>query len=78
MVGAEASSAAGDDNAAGGVRSALARLRQALWQAVSWVLEEFEPWLKWMVFDSIMALMLGYLGRRWKALQPYLEALGWL
>ena len=74
----EGGSSSGNSSNASPSGSPLARFGEALWNAISWVLEEFEPWLKWMIFDAVMAVVVKAVASRWKALSPYLEAVGWL
>ena len=38
--------------------------------------QEFQPWLKWIIFDAFLTLALAVLLRRYKRLRPVLEALG--
>lgn len=38
--------------------------------------QEFEPWLKWMIFDAILALVISQLLRHFKRLRPMFELLG--
>jgi hypothetical protein len=49
-----------------------------VWDAVCWLLDEFEPWVKWLVYDALLTLLTAALSRRWKQLNPLFEALGWL
>mmetsp|Transcript_26089 Transcript_26089/g.46388 ORF Transcript_26089/g.46388 Transcript_26089/m.46388 type:complete len:92 (+) Transcript_26089:340-615(+) len=56
----------------------LLRLRRTVWDAVCWLLDEFEPWVKWLVYDALLTLLTAALARRWKQLNPLFEALGWL
>jgi hypothetical protein len=56
----------------------LARLARLLRRTVDWVLEEFEPWLKWVVLDACLALCVGAVAKRVKAARPALRAIGWL
>ena len=59
------------------VRAAVERLRAWLWQLIDFVLDEFEPWFKWVVLDAALALAVGALVRRVEALRPLFEAVGW-
>ena len=38
--------------------------------------QEFQPWVKWLIFDALLTLAIGTLLRRYKGLRPALEALG--
>jgi hypothetical protein len=40
--------------------------------------QEFTPWLKWLVFDSLLLLIVRFLSRRSTRLEALFEALGWL
>lgn len=40
--------------------------------------QEFQPWIKWLIFDALLTLLLGALVRRCEALRPVFEAVGWL
>jgi len=51
---------------------------QKLWNAICWVFSEFDPWLKWVVYDSILSLVVKYVSTRWKIARGVFEALGWL
>ena len=39
---------------------------------------EFQPWLKWLIFDAVLTLLVGALVRRAEPLRPLFEAVGWL
>ena len=56
----------------------LARLARLLRKAIAWVLEEFDPWLKWVVLDACPALCVGVAAKRVRAARPALRAIGWL
>jgi len=56
----------------------VSRTAHTVWRNLSWVLEEFEPWLKWIIFDAVMTLIIRGVSNRWKQSVPYLEAIGWL
>mmetsp|Transcript_11443 Transcript_11443/g.29330 ORF Transcript_11443/g.29330 Transcript_11443/m.29330 type:complete len:92 (-) Transcript_11443:349-624(-) len=55
----------------------LAALRRSIWETVCWALDEFEPWLKWMVYDAVFALVTAALVKRCNRLAAVFEALGW-
>lgn len=56
----------------------LARLHRLLRRAIDWVLEEFEPWFKWIVLDAVLSLCVGLAAKKFKTARPALRALGWL
>ncbi|KAG1672602.1 hypothetical protein FOA52_002082 [Chlamydomonas sp. UWO 241] len=56
----------------------LARLRDGVWAQIEDLFEEFTPWLKWLVFDSLLLLIVRFLSRRSTRLEALFEALGWL
>ena len=45
---------------------------------VLWVLEEFEPWFKWLVLDAVLAYFVGISARHWLRLARFYQAIGWL
>ncbi|KAF8071276.1 hypothetical protein HT031_001359 [Scenedesmus sp. PABB004] len=56
------------------LRAAYARLRRWLWAAIEELLEEFAPWLKWIIFDAALTLVVGVLVKRVALLRPLFEA----
>lgn len=40
--------------------------------------QEFSPWWKWIIFDALLALIVGWLANRFEGLRPFFEAVGWL
>ena len=56
----------------------LARLTKLLRRTIDWVLDEFEPWLKWTILDACLALCVGLAAKRVRAARPALRAIGWL
>lgn len=40
--------------------------------------QEFSPWLKWLVFDSLLFLIVRFLSRRSLRMEALFDALGWL
>jgi len=52
------------------------RWKQRLWKFVYWLLEDFSPWLKWLLFDAILTALIGILATRFKGLHPLFRALG--
>lgn len=45
---------------------------------MGWHAQEFQPWLKWLVFDALLTLLLGLVVKRFEVLRPLVEAVGWL
>lgn len=41
-------------------------------------MQEFSPWLKWLILDAILALIVRALAANCEWLVPYFEAIGWL
>jgi hypothetical protein len=41
-------------------------------------LQEFDPWLKWLIFDAAFTLLVGAVARQFESLQPWFAAVGWL
>ena len=39
-------------------------------------MQEFQPWIKWLILDALLTLAIGTLLRRYKSFRPALEALG--
>jgi hypothetical protein len=54
----------------------LTRWKEKLWKFLNWLLEDFSPWLKWLVFDAILTALVGILANRYKGLHPLFRALG--
>jgi hypothetical protein len=42
------------------------------------VLQEFSPWLQWLMFDAILTLVVSYASRRFWRLKPVFRAIGWI
>ncbi len=42
------------------------------------VAQEFGPWLKWLIFDALLTIIVGFLATRFKQLRPVMELVGWL
>jgi hypothetical protein len=40
-------------------------------------LQEFQPWLKWIIFDAVLTLVIGQLVKYFERLRPLFEAVGW-
>ncbi|BDA47293.1 hypothetical protein COCOBI_10-1390 [Coccomyxa sp. Obi] len=61
--------------------SVIPLIRQGLkrtYAAVACVLEEFEPWFKWVILDAVLALVVSLVAKRIKRARPVLRAIGWL
>lgn len=39
--------------------------------------QEFQPWLKWIIFDAALTLVVGQLVKHVEAVRPLFEAIGW-
>jgi hypothetical protein len=39
--------------------------------------QEFQPWLKWIIFDAVLTLVIGQLVKYFDGLRPLFEAVGW-
>jgi hypothetical protein len=57
--------------------SLLNRLRSWLLRLVDWAAEEFDPWMKWVIFDALFALATAHVARKVAAVRPLFEAFGW-
>jgi hypothetical protein len=53
-------------------------LRAKVWEGITALLEEFSPWLKWLVFDAVMSYIISLLAKRVPAVRNFFEAVGWL
>jgi hypothetical protein len=40
--------------------------------------QEFAPWLKWLIFEAVLALVVRALAAKVSSLEPFFEAVGWL
>jgi len=58
--------------------SHLRRLARLLRRTVDWFLDEFEPWVKWVVLDACLALFVGLAAKKVRGARPLLRAIGWL
>ncbi|PNW75578.1 hypothetical protein CHLRE_12g532327v5 [Chlamydomonas reinhardtii] len=56
----------------------LYKLRRRVWTFIEDLLEEFGPWIKWLVFDALLTLIVGFIASRFEATRPIFEAVGWL
>ncbi|KAK9865642.1 hypothetical protein WJX84_011182 [Apatococcus fuscideae] len=52
------------------------RVKHALWRVLAWLLQDFEPWLKWLLFDALKNALVNALARAFPALQPVFAFLG--
>jgi len=39
--------------------------------------QEFQPWLKWIIFDALLTLLVGQLVKHVEVVRPLFEAIGW-
>lgn len=58
------------------IHSIILWLRSRIWYLLEWVLEEFSPWLKWLVFDAVLRLAVQYLVKRSERLRNLFERVG--
>lgn len=56
----------------------LLKLRDRVWETIVDLFEEFGPWLKWLIFDALLTIIVGFLATRFKQLRPVMELVGWL
>lgn len=42
------------------------------------LVQEFEPWFKWVIMDAVLALAISLIAKRVKSLRPVFRAIGWL
>ena len=54
----------------------LSLLRARVDQAVC-MLQEFEPWFKWLIMDAVLAYVVGVSARKWLRLASFYQAIGW-
>lgn len=40
--------------------------------------QEFQPWLKWIIFDAVLTLVVGRLVKHAEFTRPLFEAIGWV
>jgi hypothetical protein len=40
-------------------------------------LQEFQPWLKWIIFDAALTVVVGQLVKHVEFVRPMFEAVGW-
>ncbi|WIA12258.1 hypothetical protein OEZ85_012323 [Tetradesmus obliquus] len=53
------------------------KVRSFVWYWIEELLEEFQPWLKWIIFDAVLTLVIGQLVKYFEGLRPLFEAVGW-
>ncbi|GBF99682.1 hypothetical protein Rsub_12376 [Raphidocelis subcapitata] len=58
-------------------RDLLAKLKDWLRRLIDFVLDEFEPWFKWVVLDAALALVVAVLAARVEPLRVLFETIGW-
>jgi len=44
----------------------------------AWILDEVEPWAKWMLYDTLFTVLIASLIRRWGKLEAGFTLLGWV
>lgn len=54
------------------------KLRRKIWEFLEDLFEEFGPWIKWLVFDAILALIVNLIANRFESARPLFELVGWL
>ena len=47
-----------------GVASMIMWLKAKIWNLIELILEEFSPWLKWLVYDAILRVVVQFLMKR--------------
>lgn len=47
-----------------------------LWSLVRFLLDEFEPWLKWLVFDAVLRMVVGWIAARNVRVRQFLTTIG--
>jgi hypothetical protein len=58
-------------------QASLDRARSWIARLLEWAGEEFDPWLKWVLFDALFALATAAVARRLAFVRPLFEAVGW-
>ena len=56
----------------------IVRIFAKMWPALLRLRLEFPSWLAWKVFDSLFALLIYTLAKRFKPLEDRFKMLGWL
>jgi hypothetical protein len=56
----------------------LQLLRSQLGELGCWLLDELEPWAKWMFYDALFAVLIASLVRRSGKLEAAFSLLGWV
>ncbi|KAK9818636.1 hypothetical protein WJX74_006554 [Apatococcus lobatus] len=54
------------------------RLEAAVWRLAAWLLQDFEPWFKWLLFDACKNAIVNVLAQAFPLLQPVLALFGLL
>ncbi|KAL3160613.1 hypothetical protein ABBQ32_010543 [Trebouxia sp. C0010 RCD-2024] len=60
------------------VYAILAFLTRLLIRLVAWVLEEFQPWVKWVIMDAALAYFVGVSAKKYLRLAHVYQAIGWM
>lgn len=47
-----------------------------VWAIIRFLLDEFEPWLKWLVFDAVLRLVVAWLISKSERLRSFFGMLG--
>ena len=53
-------------------------LRSWFGELLTWLLDEVEPWAKWMLYDTLFTVLIASLIRRWGKLEAVFSLLGWV
>jgi len=54
----------------------LSAPKTQVWGLIKFLLDEFEPWLKWLVFDAVLRIVLTFVANRSARLRVFFETLG--
>ncbi|PNH02428.1 hypothetical protein TSOC_011600 [Tetrabaena socialis] len=49
------------------------KLRRRVWEFIEDLFEEFAPWIKWLVFDALLTIIVGLIASRFEATRPLFE-----
>jgi len=53
------------------------QLRDKVYLLLEDVMDELGPWIKWIIYDALLTLVIGWLVHRLEFLRPVFEAVGW-
>eukprot|EP00976_Prorocentrum_cordatum_P060792 1176047-Prorocentrum_minimum.AAC.6 len=56
----------------------LQLLKSQFGDLFAWILDEVEPWAKWMLYDALFSVLIARLIRRWGKLEAVFSLLGWV